>query len=316
MIDEPHSPERLSRLLRMTPVSSSEGDPDNRLAFPMDRDVVWDTPEGEKTADRGDARIQDHTPHLTGRQGVLFAPQSVTDYNNTKDRQDAVERIAQHTLDIDESGNRSSVFDHIVDPSTFRKNVRHSLKTSRVPTELLSGIAESPLDIDNDPRIFSGEKHSGMYTANDRTAHLNPHVFGSQKGLDKEFQSSLLHEIGHFIDSHTNKGLEGLKVTPRLEDPRFEGAATGFADRYTHDIDKGNIETDDSKAPDLTSIGGYHHYGDQQWLTHGGQEIFTKMRQHTRDTGAMPKVGEVDFLTKEKPHHMGEQFYQPTLWDD
>lgn len=316
---------RLSRRLQMTPVAPSEGDPNNRLAFPMDRDVVWDTPNGERTADRGDVRIRENTPPRPARQGMLFAPQSISEYRNTPERLSAVERLGR--MGIDHGGSMYAPDpdeyedgDVPEDDSRFRKSIKNTMKNSRMPTELLEHLPYVEMNYGDDLHFPNGEDdNAGFYRSSDQMIALN---HNSIDPGSHDFKNTLLHELGHAVDNSVNVPMDrygrsrrsNIEVNPNKPnpDPRLEGAAVGFADRYGIDSEKYSGRT--SKDPTLEV--NYHAFTNSDWAHNRGTDIYTKMRRHTRDTGAMPKVGEVDFLTEGHPHHMSKQFYQPTLWDD
>ena len=325
MIDRPGSPAHLSRLLQMTPVAASQNDPDNHLAFPMDRDVVWDTPDGERTADRGDVRIREHTPHISGRQGTLFAPQSITAYRNTPERLKAVKKIGdwgvdQSSYDIypPDPGDYEDEEDMPEDESRFRKGIRHAMSTSRMPTELLRHLPYVEMTYGDDEHFPKGDDdHAGYYSHHDNLIPINHNNAPTEGSAD--FRNLLLHELGHSVDykvnevgSTRNYSTHQIAVTNRQSDPRQEGAAVGFADRYSINSPRENAGT----SEDPTAESGYHEFTDSDWGHETGTDIYTKMRRHTRDTGRMPKVGEIDFLPSGKPSHMGEQFTQLKLFED
>jgi hypothetical protein len=330
----------------MVPVSASHGDPDKHLAFPMDRDVVWDTPDGERVSDAGDSRIQEYTPHISGRQGMLFAPQSITDYRNTPERKRYVNDIANWGRDYQSSQVYPPPVDDYEedelpeDRSRFREGIRHAISTSRMPTELIPHLPIVEMIYDDLEFPQGEDDYTGLYKHDYRYGehqiHINPNR-GSLKDNNSSFQKLLLHELGHSVDYHinghivdylTNKSTRNydksnITVTDHNNpDPRMEGAAVGFADRYGI-----NSEEQHSKTPeDPTIEDGYHSYsnarlqlgpyGDKGWGHPRGTDIFTAMRRHTRDTGEMPEVGSIDFLSDPKHSHMSEQFHQPTLWDN
>jgi hypothetical protein len=323
--------EHLSSLLKMVPVSASHGEPDKHLAFPMDRDVVWDTPDGERVSDAGDSRIQEYTPHISGRQGMLFAPQSITDYRNTPERKMYVNAIANRGVDHHSSQVYSPPVDDYEedelpeDRSRFREAIRHAISTSRMPTELIRHLPRVGIVYGDDSEFPEGEDdNEGLYKHDERDIHIN-HQNGPMEGTD-DFRHLLLHEIGHAVDYDVNKVKNRDShirvIDDAWADPRIEGAAVGFTDRYSIDSEK-----DNSLIPEDPSVAtNYHEYNNANWRYNKGTDVFNQMRRHTRDTGMMPKMEEIDFLSSSpkkppiryasKAQHMGEQFYQPTLWDN
>jgi hypothetical protein len=277
------------------------------MSFEPDRDVFWETPEGgKKVAAKGDATIKDHMS--TGqfdRQGMLFPPQSLEEYRNTPERARAVELAAKNVDDPDgryyPTGILFSPEEALKDRGPLRKLVRSTLRESRMPTELIQAMPKPPIGTEGD---FTGRNKtaSGYYVPSNQSRkssiYLNPKDL-NPGNVDKS-RSVLRHELGHAIDQTVNP--TAFKDYFGLSKAVAEGVAVGIDHRYGDGF--------------LVHPTIYDSYDDEDWGEPSSRYVYQDTVDRVRDTGELRSSETQDRLNPNIGSHMGEQFYQPHLFDD
>lgn len=288
------NPDTLHHWLQVSPIPRSFSNPSGRLSFEPDRNISWETPDGgERHAVEGDPTIREHmSDSQFGHQGMLFPPQSIEEYRNTPQRARAIAGI---TMGV--STPNWGIFD-----SPLHKSVRSTLKESRMPTELIEAlprphITDSTRHLKDYDSEFGGSLVAGRYFPKDFRVAIHPGYVDNYDDSPEGFQMVLRHELGHAIDHTVNP--TSMDDYGGLSKAVTEGVAVGIDDRYR-----------DTVGPSRSS---YNRYKDADWKTTGATLAFKNTRNRVRDTG------ELRLSEPPNPHmgpHMGQQFYQPTLFDD
>jgi hypothetical protein len=242
-----------------------------------------------------------------------------------------------------DKGRDAAVAQHTVKGTGFVANkdnesvVRRELEESAMPTDLIKSLAGETTVQGGGPGPEPGKDASGWYSG-----YAEGGPITVKTGADsKPNYGTLIHEMGHRADFRSY-GAEGPDskhepTVPALPhpNPRLEGIADGFVDRYlTRKAGQGDYAhiADDNRGYTI-NYDGSNQFG-HKW-TDAHRAVYAASRAHFAETGENPTVPGIEgfdvkentpeylhMMTRTSPHarqalmqHNYQTNYHGPLWD-